>query len=446
MNASARAVQEANSTDVPANPNSKTWVFPRAFRISRSHEVYQIVLAVLRCRYAAGAFAAKSKKKQFLGFYLLHHYLICLTTSSKEAGRRGKRRAGAMPSSRSGNAANIQRKAHAAAAEGDRDALVALLAPPKTCSWSWWSRGSKGPDLIDPATGDTLLHSAARCLEPSSSCRALVGELLSGSEHLPCIDARSVNFQLETPLHVALFERRVAPAEARGGSSEETTPGSCYAVVSATHARVHPLQVLLEHAASRLGGSGEADALALLNAKDIHNWTALDAAADGALWGLAVRMGITSASAAAAVRALAAAGEVMIQPRVRAVALAPQGRLCALGASPQNCGRFVRASAPALAFPASVAEAAAQRAGAGAAGSSVLTAIFEAAKAQAKTASIRVQESRIERMAAERADTRMSAHAFRSTDEVLSWRAEAIARVAEALCIPPVRAENNVVC
>lgn len=41
--------------------------------------------------------------------------------------------------------------------------------------------------------------------------------------------------------------------------------------------------------AARLGGPGEADAAALLNAKDIHNFTALDLACDAALWGLAAR-------------------------------------------------------------------------------------------------------------------------------------------------------------
>lgn len=52
---------------------------------------------------------------------------------------------------------------------------------------------------------------------------------------------------------------------------------------------VRPPQVLLEDVAARLGGPGEADAAALLNAKDIHNFTALDLACDAALWGLAAR-------------------------------------------------------------------------------------------------------------------------------------------------------------
>lgn len=113
-------------------------------------------------------------------------------------------------------------RAHAAALSGDRDGLLLALAPPKTCTWSWWrgARKAKHQDLIDPESGDTLLHSAARA--PDERCRSLLAELLSGSEQLQAIDARVVNFSLETPLHVAVSERRLAAAEARPWAASPT--------------------------------------------------------------------------------------------------------------------------------------------------------------------------------------------------------------------------------
>lgn len=126
-----------------------------------------------------------------------------------------------MSARRSKAAFALQRKTHAAAALGDRDALSTLLSTPKTCSWSWFTRRSSTPsDLIDPCTGDTLLHAAVRGPEPT--CRSLITELLTGSDQLPAIDSRVVNFALATPLHAALSERRLAAAEVRGANPRPT--------------------------------------------------------------------------------------------------------------------------------------------------------------------------------------------------------------------------------
>lgn len=257
-----------------------------------------------------------------------------------------------MPPTASGSsssAVSLQRRAHAAALAGDRNALVACIDPAKTCSLGWWrgQRAGKPADLVDPATGDTLIHAAVRGVAPDSTSASLVRELAFGSEALNAVGPHVVNFLLSTPLHLALAERRVAAAEVCGrmcgggpfvplpaptaagpfpwklsttpppaasgrapahaapetppapivkASSRELRFPRCSQALFFVSAQADercftsefPPQVLLDWAAARPAVS-EASALAFLNAADIHGFTALDYAADMAHWRLAVR-------------------------------------------------------------------------------------------------------------------------------------------------------------
>lgn len=176
-------------------------------------------------------------------------------------------------------------------------------------------------------------------------------------------------------------------------SRRQSMPPSAQHVLSSPHAPFTTggasdptvAQVLLDSAALAC------PAETLLNAKDIHNFTALDYACDAALWPTAVRTEPAEGKKYG--------GWWLALPGLLSGLRAddrwwrrflPQGRLCALGARPEECDRFARALEPAMAWPASVGEAAARRASAEAA-PSVLSTLFEAAKWQAKSASIRVQ-------------------------------------------------------